>query len=227
VTNDNITNADEILTQRNYWNSEVNAFHSIYSHQKSKLSTYLDKVFRKDMYDRFVFTIENCAPVERRTFLDVGCGSGVYSLELARKGAAQVTGLDIAEKMLEICRHSAKQERVDDRCRFLQTDLLEYREDSLFDVSIGIGLFDYISDPLPVMKKMRQVTTDKAIMSFPRLYTWRAPVRKARLSMRGCPVFFYTKNQLGRLLEEAGFASYEITKVGKLHCVVAHSSRQK
>lgn len=225
MSNENITNADEILTQRNYWNSEVNAFHSIYSHQKSKMSTYLDKVFRKDMYDRFVFTIENCAPFERRSFLDVGCGSGIYSLELARRGAASVTGLDIAENMLEICRRSAEQERVDDRCRFLHTDLLEYRADSQFDVSIGIGLFDYISDPLPVLKKMRQVTTDKAIMSFPRLYTWRAPVRKARLSLKGCPVFFYTKARLGRLLKEAGFESYETTKVGKLHCVVAHSGK--
>ncbi|HVG19433.1 MAG TPA: class I SAM-dependent methyltransferase [Blastocatellia bacterium] len=223
MSNENITNADEILTQRNYWNSEVNAFHSIYSHQKSKLARYLDQVFRKDMYDRFVFTIDNCAPVERRSFLDVGCGSGIYSLELARRGAASVTGLDIAENMLEICRRSAAQERVDDRCRFLHTDLLEYRADSSFDVSIGIGLFDYISDPLPVLKKMRQVTTDKAIMSFPRLYTWRAPVRKARLSLKGCPVFFYTREKIGRLLKEAGFESHEVTKVGKLHCVIAHS----
>ena len=225
MSNETITNTDEILTQRNYWNSEVNAFHSIYSQQKSKVSTYLDKVFRKDMYERFVFTIENCAPVAGRRFLDVGCGSGVYSLELARKGAGNVTGLDIAENMLEICRRAAEREHVDDRCRFLHTDLLEYRADSSFDVSIGIGLFDYISDPRPVLKKMRQLTTDKAIMSFPRLYTWRAPVRKARLSLRGCPVFFYTKEQVGRLLKEAGFESYTTTKVGKLHCVVAHSKR--
>jgi 2-polyprenyl-3-methyl-5-hydroxy-6-metoxy-1,4-benzoquinol methylase len=227
VSNETITNADEILTQRNYWNSEVNAFHSIYSQQKSKVSTYLDKVFRKDMYDRFVFTIENCAPVEGRRFLDVGCGSGVYSLELARKGAGNVTGLDIAEKTLEVCRRAAERERVVDRCHFLHTDLLEYSADSSFDVSIGIGLFDYISDPLPVLKKMRQLTTDRAIMSFPRLYTWRAPVRKARLSLRGCPVFFYTKGQISRLLEEAGFESHTTTKVGKLHCVVAHSKKAK
>jgi ubiquinone/menaquinone biosynthesis C-methylase UbiE len=218
------SNTSEIVTQRNYWNREVGDFHSIYSRQKSKFANLLDQVFRKDMYERFVFTIENSAPIEGRRFLDVGCGSGVYSLEYARKGAAQVTGLDIAEKMLEVCRKSAEREGLAGRCRFLHSDLLKYDADSTFDVSIGIGLFDYISDPLPVLKKMRAVTTDKAILSFPRLWTWRAPVRKARLAMRDCPVFFYTKASIEGLVKQAGFADHDVTKVGKLYCVEAYST---
>jgi 2-polyprenyl-3-methyl-5-hydroxy-6-metoxy-1,4-benzoquinol methylase len=215
--------SQEILSQRKYWNNEADSFQRIYTHQKSRLSNMLDQVFRKDMYERFVFTIENCAPVEGRTFLDVGCGSGLYSLELARKGAASITGIDIAENMIELCRRTVREHRVEDRCSFLQTDLLEFEPAHPFDVSIGIGLFDYISDPLPVLRKMRQVTTHKAIASFPRLWTWRAPVRKARLSMRGCDVFFYTKGELDQLMKDAGFAHHTITTVGKLHCVVAHS----
>lgn len=224
MNNEMISNANEIVTQRNYWNREVNDFHSIYSHQKSNFARFLDNVFRKDMYERFVFTMENSWPIAYRNFLDVGCGSGVYSLEFARKGAASVTGLDIAENMLDICRKSAASEGLEDRCSFLHTDLLEYNSDTKFDVTIGIGLFDYISEPLPVLKKMRQVTKGKAILSFPRLWTWRAPVRKARLALKDCPVFFYTKSKIGSLLKEAGFADYEITKVGKLHCVVAYSN---
>ncbi len=216
---------NELSTQRNYWNREVNDFHSIYSHQKSNFAQVLDRVFRKDMYERFVFTMENSAPIAGATFLDVGCGSGVYSLEFIRRGAASVTGLDIAENMLKICRTSAAREGVADRCTFIHSDLLEYHPHQTFAISIGIGLFDYISDPLPVLKKMRQLTTDRAIMSFPRLWTWRAPVRKARLALRDCPVFFYTKSQIESLLKEAGFADYRITKVGKLHCAVAYSNK--
>jgi 2-polyprenyl-3-methyl-5-hydroxy-6-metoxy-1,4-benzoquinol methylase len=224
VNQEFVSNAQEITTQRNYWNREVSDFHSIYSHQKSKFATYLDRVFRKDMYERFVFTIENSQPIAGKKILDVGCGSGVYSLEFVRQGAASVTGLDIAENMLEVCRQSARREGLAERCTFIHSDLLEYQSNTKFDVSIGIGLFDYISEPLPVLKKMREVTAGKAILSFPRLWTWRAPVRKARLAMRDCPVFFYTKQTIGSLLKEAGFAGYEITKVGKLHCVVAHSN---
>lgn len=213
---------NEIEVQRNFWNSEADAFERIYSHEKSKLSTMLDQVFRKDMYERYVFTIKNCEPVKGRSFLDVGCGNGMYSVELGKKGAARVVGIDISPVMLGRCEESARKEGLQDKVKFLQTDLLEYKPDSNFDVSFGIGLFDYISDSLPVLKKMREVTKDKAIMAFPRVMTWRAPVRKVRLTMKGCPVYFYSKSKINQLMKDAGFARWELTRVGKLHCVVAH-----
>ena len=213
---------EEIVAQREYWNNEADAFSRIYSHRKSKLSNMLDSVFRKDMYERYVFTIKHCEPVQDRTFLDVGCGNGLYSLELARKGAKKVVGIDIAEVMIGLCKDAAAKENLDDRCFFEQTDLLAYEGKTKFDVSFGIGLFDYISDPLPVLTKMRELSTDKAIMAFPRFWTWRAPVRKARLNARGCDVYFYTKSRIKELMDQAGFKRHEVYKVGKLHCVIAY-----
>ena len=213
---------NEIQAQRAFWNSEADAFQRIYTHRKSRFANTLDQVFRKDMYERYTFTIEHCEPVRDRKFLDVGCGNGMYSLELARRGAAQVIGIDIAEVMIDLCRKSSQEKGFDDTCTFIQTDLLDYKPDTRFDVSFGIGLFDYISDPLPVLKRMREVSTDKAIMAFPRLWTWRAPVRKVRLARKGCDVYFYSKARIEQLLREAGFKSQEIVKVGKLYCCVAH-----
>jgi 2-polyprenyl-3-methyl-5-hydroxy-6-metoxy-1,4-benzoquinol methylase len=213
---------NEIQAQRAFWNSEADAFQRIYTHRKSRFANALDQFFRKDMYERFTFTIANCEPIKDRTFLDVGCGNALYSLELARKGAARVVGIDISEVMIDLCRKSSREQNLADRCTFIQSDLLDYKPESKFDVSFGIGLFDYIRDPLPVIKKMREVSTDKAIMAFPRLWTWRAPVRKARLARKGCDVFFYSRPKIERLLSDAGFSSQEIVKVGKLYCVVAH-----
>ena len=213
---------NEIQAQRAFWNSEADAFQRIYTHRKSRFANTLDQIFRKDMYERYTFTIEHCEPVKDRKFLDVGCGNGMYSLELARRGAAKVVGIDIAEVMIDLCRKSSQEKGLDDTCTFIQTDLLDYNPDTKFDVSYGIGLFDYISDPLPVLKRMCEVSTDKAIMAFPRLWTWRAPVRKARLARKGCDVYFYSKARIEQLLREAGFKSQEIVKVGKLYCVVAH-----
>lgn len=213
---------EEIVAQREYWNNEADAFSRIYTHRKSKFSNMLDSIFRKDMYERFVFTIKNCEPIQDRTFLDVGCGNGLYSLELARKGARKVLGIDIAEVMIGLCKDASARENLDDRCHFEQTDLLAYEGKTKFDVSFGIGLFDYISDPVPVLTKMRELTTDKAILAFPRYWTWRAPIRKVRLNARGCDVFFYTKSRIKELLDQAGFKRHEVYKVGKLHCVIAY-----
>jgi cyclopropane fatty-acyl-phospholipid synthase-like methyltransferase len=214
--------SNEIQAQRNFWNSEADAFQKIYTHRKSKFSNTLDQIFRKDMYERYQFTIANCEPIKGRTFLDVGCGNALYSLELARKGAAKVVGIDIAEVMIGLCKKSADAENLSDRCTFIQTDLLEYKPESKFDVSFGIGLFDYIKNPLPVLTKMREVSTDKAIMAFPRLYTWRAPVRKVRLTIKGCDVYFYSAARINKLMKDAGFSRHTLTKVGKLYCVVAY-----
>ena len=214
---------NEIQAQRAFWNSEADAFQSIYTHRKSKFFNTLDQIFRKDMYERYQFTIANCEPIEGRTFLDVGCGNGLYSLELARRGARKVVGLDIAEVMIGLCKQASVDQNLDDRCTFIQTDLLEWQNSGMkFDVSFGIGLFDYIRDPLPVLRQMRELSTDKAIMEFPRLWTWRAPVRKVRLTMKGCDVFFYSAARINKLMKDAGFSRHTLTKVGKLYCVVAH-----
>ena len=214
---------NEIQAQRNFWNSEADAFQRIYTHRKSKLSNTLDQIFRKDMYERYQFTIANCEPIPGRTFLDVGCGNGMYSLELVRRGARKVVGLDIAEVMIGLCKDAAVAKNFDDRATFIQTDLLEWdNAGAKFDVSFGIGLFDYISDPLPVLRRMRELSSDKAIMAFPRLWTWRAPVRKVRLTIKGCDVYFYSAARINQLMKDAGFSRHTLTRVGKLYCVVAH-----
>jgi cyclopropane fatty-acyl-phospholipid synthase-like methyltransferase len=173
------------------------------------------------MYARFEYTMQNSVPIEGRTFLDVGCGTGRYALELARRGARSVVGIDISERMLAVCEQRAREERLQDSCRFVHTDLIQYQPESKLDVCIGIGLFDYVREPLPVLSKMAQVVTDRAIMSFPRFWTWRAPVRKIRLGLRQCDVYFYTKERIDELLHKAGFKQYNLQQVGQLFCVTA------
>lgn len=212
---------EELARQKSFWNDEIGSFDSIYSHQKSKLSNLMDSVFRWDMYARFNYTLQHAEPIEGATFLDVGCGTGRYSLEFARRGARRVVGLDIAERMVSVCSERARSEGLAAKTSFHHTDLAAYNPDQPFDLAIGIGLFDYIKDPLPVLAKMRELVTDRAILSFPRLWTWRAPVRKSRLALKGCDVYFYTLREIDNLLKAAGFARYEIDCVGQLHCVTA------
>ena len=211
----------EIMKQMNYWDKKVDEFDSIYSHDKSKFSTYLDSLLRWDIYKRFDYTMDNAEPIQNRTFLDVGCGTGRYSLELAHRNARKVVGIDISEMMIKTCRQRATKEQLDNKTLFIHADLLEYQSIDKFDVCIGIGLFDYIKEPLPVLNKMREIIRDRAIMSFPRFWTWRAPVRKIRLRLNQCYVHFYTKENVDYLLRQARFKSFDITVIGQLFCVTA------
>lgn len=213
--------SDELQRQRDYWNGEIALFDTIYSGRKSRFGQWLDRVFRKDMYQRYEYTLARAEPVSGRDFLDVGCGTGRYVLELARRGCRHATGIDISESMVRHCRGTAEGSGLSGTTEFIRADLLEFQPARRYHVCIGIGLFDYISDPLPVLKKMCACADDCAIVSFPRLFTWRAPVRKIRLALRGCKVRFFTRRSVSALLGAAGFKNFSIEKVGKLYCVCA------
>ncbi|MFA6468665.1 MAG: class I SAM-dependent methyltransferase [Bacteroidota bacterium] len=210
--------------QRFYWNRTVSDFDSIYSQEKSFVGKLLDKIFRNDMYGRFDYTFRKSAPVVGKTFLDIGCGTGRYAIEFARQGASKVVGLDIAEKMIEVCKDRSQKEGLSKNMFFYHTDLLTFQEKEKYDICIGIGLFDYIQNPTPVVQKMFEYTNGCSIMSFPRFYTWRAPIRKIRLYLKKCDVYFFTKTEIEKILKNAGFKKYEIVKVGQLFCVTAFPS---
>jgi SAM-dependent methyltransferase len=210
-----------IEIQARFWDHESQAFDAIYSHKKTALSNWLDRVFRKDMYDRFRFAMDHSEPIANRSVLDLGCGSGRYAIACAAAGASRVLGIDIAPRMLELAQSLAAEQGVADRCSFQHTDVLSLDAESKFDVILAIGLFDYIRDPLPALRKIRNLTAGRAIISFPRLWTWRAVPRKLRLALRGCDVYFYSRAAILKHLNQAGFAVSEVQRVGKLDCVVA------
>lgn len=211
----------ELDQQSKFWDKEIGSFDAIYSHGKGALNNVLDRMFRWDMYARYEYTMRESEPISGRSVLDVGCGTGRYSLEYIKRGARRVVGIDVSSNMVDTCKRRAAEEKAEDRTLFLLTDLLDYKTEETFDVSIGIGLFDYIRDSFPVIRAMHDRTTDRAIMTFPRLYTWRAPVRKVRLFVKGSDVYFYTRSELDDLLLRAGFRRYTLEVVGQLYCITA------
>ncbi len=54
--------------------------------------------------------------------LDVTCGPGLYSVELARRGC-QVTGIDFGPAAITYARDQAKQRGLSDRCQFIESDV--------------------------------------------------------------------------------------------------------
>jgi len=87
--------------------------------------------------------------------LDVGCGTGNFSVKLARKGAL-VTGIDISEKMLAIARRRALQEKLE--IDFQQMDNQDLRfPDHFFDSVLSMATIEFISDPPKMIREMFRV----------------------------------------------------------------------
>lgn len=60
------------------------------------------------------------------TFLEVGCSTGVSSLCLAaRLPQAQITGIDVADQLVELATLNAQNNKLENQCKFLTEDIRE------------------------------------------------------------------------------------------------------
>jgi 2-polyprenyl-3-methyl-5-hydroxy-6-metoxy-1,4-benzoquinol methylase len=191
-------------TQR-YFHEHAQQFDSIY-HQGRPLQSVFNRVFRKAIYERYAITFEQSEPIAGKTVLDVGCGSGRYAVEFAKRGAASVVGLDYAAGMLALARQYAGANQVADRCEFVQGDFSTHGLTERFDIAIAIGVFDYQDRPVEFMTRMAQHCRGRVIASFPGRSAIRMPLRKFRYWLGDCPVLFYTERDVRDIGQKAGLS---------------------
>ena len=156
-----------------------------------------------------------------KTVCDIGCGSGRFVADLAERGAVHVTGVDVAPEMLRLAAELVERAQVSDRCDLVLGDILDLKLDRSYDLTIAIGFWDYIPDPTRRLSRIRGMTRGKFLSAWPRKWTWRAPIRKLRLGLLGCPVYFFSRGDVESYLSAAGFRVLRVDVVGKLFCVEA------
>lgn len=108
---------------------------------------------------------------------------------------------------------------------FIGGDFLDMEVAAPYDIAVGLGLFDYLEDARPMLRRMRAAAREKIVASFPRRGTWRAALRKVRLGLQGCPVFYYRESEVRELLREAGFAEVRTETFGQTILAVGKGSR--
>ncbi|MDP3143250.1 MAG: methyltransferase domain-containing protein [Candidatus Omnitrophota bacterium] len=212
---------DDTNKVKRFFSVRAGKFDSYYSKDKPGLWRFLDYLFRQSMYRRFVRTLEEASRLKNPSVLDIGCGAGRYSMALARTGAVSVLGIDFSHPMITRARRMAENSGAEKNCEFVCGNFLEYQFMGMFDVTIATGYFDYLKEPLPHLNKMRYLTLKKAIMTFPSRWHLRNIVRKIRLFFLGCPVYFYDRQQIEKLLRAANFKSFRIENLGRDYFVVA------
>lgn len=176
---------------------------------------WFQRLFRKAIFVRYEVAMAESGDVHGKSILDIGCGSGPYCIELAKRGAKRVLGLDFSEPMLQIARESAKREGLADRIEFVRGEFMSHDfAGEKFDVSIAMGVFDYLETPGPFLAKMSSVTRGKVLASFPRYSLVRGTARRLRyrLSGRG-DVFYYASSEVDRLAEQAKIAHHRLVRV--------------
>ncbi len=82
-----------------------------------------------------------------KTVLDIGCNAGFYSLEMKRRGAARVVGIDFDPRYLEQARLAAEISELDIEFRQMTVwDVAKLGE--RFDLVIFMGVFYHLRHPL-------------------------------------------------------------------------------
>jgi 2-polyprenyl-3-methyl-5-hydroxy-6-metoxy-1,4-benzoquinol methylase len=198
---------------KDYFDKIADEFDSIYENKGTLLSRITNKFFRKGMFERVPITVQESRPLQDKSVLDIGCGSGRVSFLLAKEGA-RVTGIDYARSMIELAKKYQQQLKVIDNVEFICSDFMSnFPEDKKYDISIAIGVFDYIKDPMPFLKKVKKMTTTKIIAYYPAKFAFQSPLRKVWLSTRNCPVFFYTEGELKKIYSDLGIEKTKIIPV--------------
>lgn len=112
-------------------------------------------------YDTFKHVIP--ASLAGLTVLDIGCNAGFYSMEMKRRGAARVLGIDSDERYLRQARFAAGIEKLD--IEFLHTEvwnIADLREQ--FDLVIFMGVLYHLRHPLLALDLIhRHVARDRLL----------------------------------------------------------------
>jgi 2-polyprenyl-3-methyl-5-hydroxy-6-metoxy-1,4-benzoquinol methylase len=207
---------------RDHFHADAGRFDAIYEDAgKSAFSRWVDRVWRGVVRKRLDLTLQVLDPLVGKSVLDVGCGSGRFSVAYAVHGAQRVVGIDFAPRMIELANQLAQHRGVADRCEFITGTFPNDLPDGRYDASTALGFFDYIAEPVPIIRKMIELTTGHVVMSFPKKWEFRTPIRRMRFLMNGCPLYLYTERRVRDLLAQAGAVKCDWIVLDRDYLVVA------
>jgi ubiquinone biosynthesis O-methyltransferase len=120
---------------------------------KTKFGNFIDKV-ETDLAFRLF------KPEKGMKILDIGCGTGNFSIKLAKMGC-EVVGIDVSEEMLKKAEGKAKLEGLDIEFHKMDVYDLDF-EDKSFDAVFSMAAFEFIKEPERAIDEMFRVAKEGA-----------------------------------------------------------------
>lgn len=98
-----------------------------------------------------------------RSVLDIGCNAGFYSLEMKRRGAARVLGIDFDEDYLAQARYAADANGLSIEFRTMSVYDIDHLGET-FDIVLFMGVLYHLRHPLLALDLIRQSTGCKLMV---------------------------------------------------------------
>lgn len=102
---------------------------------KTVASNYDEEIFTRDTKNEVDFLIKELDLKPGASILDIGCGTGRHSLELAIRGY-KVTGVDFSSAMLDVARQKAEKAKVE--INFIESAAQDFAPDKKYDAVISL-----------------------------------------------------------------------------------------
>ena len=108
-------------------------------------------------------------PIEGRTVLDVGTGTGRAALGLARRGA-RVTGVDASAEMLRVANARAADARLQASFEVGDAHRLAY-PDRAFDAAVSLRVLMHTPDWRQCLSELCRVADDRVVFDYPAAFS--------------------------------------------------------
>ncbi|MCJ7773764.1 MAG: class I SAM-dependent methyltransferase, partial [Desulfobacterales bacterium] len=153
-----------------------------------------------------------------QSVLDIGCGNGALTYNIAKKTSGRVIGIDYSDHNLQIARREDHAPNID----YIHGDIYELLPKEHFDVVVLSNVLEHLLDRVGILQQIIKTNTPKIILLRVPLFErdWRVPLKKElglewRLDLTH--EIEYTKESFEAELEEAGLSiTYQETRWGEI-----------
>ena len=189
---------------------EAAAFHSEIAKEFDEL--YNQSQQFKERYEVWSKVLERHVQLDQEV-LDAGCGSGIFSFFLAKRGNL-VSGVDGASEMIKIC-NKKKEEQGLENVSFMESyiplsqDLFQRK----FDVVISSSVLEYFENVLEIIENFDSFLKNKGtvIFSIPNKSGFYRRLERFIFELTGRPKYLsfsrssYTLNEFNEVMKQVGF----------------------